>query len=62
MTAYFCCHNIIKHRLIYHSDDVKIKYQFIRREYFTVDRKYTSENHLVFNRIVALKDSRKNKK
>ncbi|MFZ5965704.1 MAG: glutamine--tRNA ligase/YqeY domain fusion protein [Bacillota bacterium] len=33
------------------------KYQFIRQGYFTVDNKYTTENKLVFNRIVSLKDS-----
>lgn len=38
------------------------KYQFIRHGYFTVDKKYSSEGSLVFNRIVPLKDSWKNKK
>lgn len=33
------------------------KYQFMRQGYFTVDNKYSTENKLVFNRIVALKDS-----
>jgi glutaminyl-tRNA synthetase len=38
------------------------KYQFIRHGYFCVDRKYTTPEKLVFNRIVALKDSWKGKK
>ncbi len=38
------------------------KYQFIRHGYFTVDKKYSTEGSLVFNRIVPLKDSWKNKK
>lgn len=42
--------------------EVESKYQFIRHGYFTVDKKYTTEDHLVFNRIVPLKDSWKNKK
>ncbi|WP_184310674.1 glutamine--tRNA ligase/YqeY domain fusion protein [Anaerosolibacter carboniphilus] len=33
------------------------KYQFMRHGYFTVDHKYTTEEKLVFNRIVSLKDS-----
>ena len=33
------------------------KYQFNRHGYFVVDTKDTTENHLVFNRIVSLKDS-----
>lgn len=37
------------------------RYQFIRNGYFIVDPKYTTDEKLVFNRIVALKDS-KNKK
>lgn len=40
---------------------IESKYQFIRHGYFTVDNKHTSERHLVFNRIVSLKDSWKNK-
>ncbi len=37
------------------------RYQFIRLGYFVVDHKYTTEDKLVFNRIVALKDSKKKK-
>lgn len=37
------------------------KYQFIRNGYFVVDNKYTTEDKLVFNRIVALKDTKKKK-
>lgn len=33
------------------------KFQFVRHGYFCVDRKYTTENRLVFNRIVPLKDT-----
>lgn len=33
------------------------KFQFIRIGYFCVDKKYTTDNKLVFNRIVPLKDS-----
>lgn len=33
------------------------KYQFFRHGYFNVDPKYTTENKLVFNRIVSLKSS-----
>jgi glutaminyl-tRNA synthetase len=36
------------------------KFQFIRHGYFCVDNKYTTNNKLVFNRIVPLKDSWKN--
>ncbi len=35
------------------------KYQFIRNGYFVVDNKYTTDNKLVFNRIVSLKDTKK---
>ncbi len=35
------------------------KYQFIRNGYFVVDNKYTTDNKLVFNRIVSLKDNKK---
>ena len=40
------------------------KFQFIRNGYFTVDNKYTTKDKLIFNRIVAMKDTwkRKNKK
>lgn len=38
------------------------KFQFIRHGYFNVDPKYTTENKLVFNRIVSLKSSFKLKK
>ena len=41
---------------------VESKYQFIRHGYFCVDSKYTTPEKLVFNRIVALKDSWKSKK
>jgi len=40
---------------------VESKYQFIRHGYFCVDRKYTTPDKLVFNRIVPLKDSWKKK-
>lgn len=33
------------------------KFQFMRHGYFCVDTKYTTANHLVFNRTVSLKDS-----
>lgn len=33
------------------------KFQFVRHGYFCVDKKYTTENRLVFNRIVPLKDT-----
>ncbi len=33
------------------------KFQFLRNGYFSVDTKYTSENKLVFNRVVSLKSS-----
>lgn len=33
------------------------KFQFIRQGYFNVDSKYTSDDKLVFNRIVSLKSS-----
>ena len=33
------------------------KFQFVRHGFFTVDNKYTTEDHLVFNRIVSLKSS-----
>ncbi len=33
------------------------KFQFMRNGYFTLDSKYTSENNLVFNKIVGLKSS-----
>lgn len=33
------------------------KFQFIRNGYFCVDRKYSTDEKLVFNRIVSLKDS-----
>lgn len=36
---------------------IESKYQFIRHGYFCVDKKYTSDENLVFNRIVPLKDS-----
>ena len=35
------------------------KFQFLRHGYFCVDVKDTTENHLVFNRIVSLKSSYK---
>lgn len=35
------------------------KIQFIRNGYFTLDYKYTSENNLVFNKIVGLRSSYK---
>lgn len=41
---------------------IESKYQFIRHGYFCVDSKYTSPERLVFNRIVALKDSWKGNK
>lgn len=37
------------------------RYQFIRNGYFVVDHKYSTDEKLVFNRIVALKDSKKKK-
>ncbi|GAA0123092.1 MAG: glutamine--tRNA ligase/YqeY domain fusion protein [Clostridium argentinense] len=36
---------------------IESKYQFIRHGYFCVDKKYSSDKNLVFNRIVPLKDS-----
>ena len=33
------------------------RFQFMRQGYFCVDYKDTTENHLVFNRIVSLKSS-----
>lgn len=33
------------------------KFQFVRHGFFTVDTKYTCDDHLVFNRIVPLKSS-----
>lgn len=33
------------------------KFQFIRNGYFCVDKKYSTDERLVFNRIVSLKDS-----
>jgi glutaminyl-tRNA synthetase len=33
------------------------KFQFFRHGYFNVDTKYTTDNKLVFNRIVSLKSS-----
>lgn len=33
------------------------KFQFMRNGYFTLDYKYTSENNLVFNKIVGLRSS-----
>lgn len=41
--------------------EAESKYQFIRNGYFVVDNKYTTKDKLVFNRIVPLKDSWKNK-
>ncbi|MFD3157296.1 glutamine--tRNA ligase/YqeY domain fusion protein [Haloimpatiens sp. FM7330] len=38
------------------------KFQFIRKGFFTVDPKYTTDEKLVFNRIVSLKSSFKLKK
>lgn len=39
------------------------KFQFIRNGYFTVDSKYSTDEKLVFNRIVAMKDNwKKNNK
>lgn len=40
---------------------VESKYQFIRNGYFVVDHRLTTDEHLVFNRIVALKDTKKSK-
>ncbi|HIT60132.1 MAG TPA: glutamine--tRNA ligase, partial [Candidatus Fimousia stercorigallinarum] len=37
-------------------------FQFVRNGYFNVDSKDTTEDHLVFNRIVSLKTSYKPKK
>ena len=41
--------------------DIKLgdRVQFMRNGYFTLDYKYTSENNLVFNKIVGLKSSYK---
>ncbi len=36
---------------------IESKYQFIRHGYFCVDKKYTTDEKLVFNRTVALKSS-----
>lgn len=36
---------------------IESKYQFIRHGYFCIDKKYTTEEKLVFNRTVALKAS-----
>jgi glutaminyl-tRNA synthetase len=41
---------------------VESKYQFIRHGYFCVDKKHTTSDKLVINRIVPLKDSWKGKK
>lgn len=43
------------------AKDIKLeeKIQFIRNGYFTLDYKYTSENNLVFNKIVGLRSSYK---
>lgn len=43
------------------AKDIKLdeKVQFMRIGYFTLDYKYTSENNLVFNKIVALRSSYK---
>jgi glutaminyl-tRNA synthetase len=43
------------------AKDIKLdeKVQFMRSGYFTLDYKYTSENNLVFNKIVALRSSYK---
>lgn len=38
------------------------RYQFIRNGYFIVDYKYSTDEKLVFNRIVALKDSKNKSK
>ncbi|MNP66594.1 Glutamine--tRNA ligase [compost metagenome] len=38
------------------------RFQFIRHGYFTADNKHCSTEHLVFNRIVPLKDGWKGKK
>ncbi|WP_061996512.1 glutamine--tRNA ligase/YqeY domain fusion protein [Clostridium sp. ATCC 25772] len=38
------------------------KFQFIRHGYFCVDKKHSTDENLVFNRIVSLKDSWKKKK
>lgn len=37
------------------------RFQFIRHGYFVVDHKHTTPDHLVFNRIVSLKDTKKGK-
>lgn len=37
------------------------RFQFMRNGYFAVDTKYTTEDHLVFNRIVSLKGTAKKK-
>ncbi len=51
-------------RLEPYLKDVKpeTKYQFLRQGYFCVDTKYTTNNKLVFNRIVPLKDTWKKNK
>jgi glutaminyl-tRNA synthetase len=36
---------------------IESKYQFIRTGYFCVDNKYSTDDRLIFNRIVSLKDS-----
>ena len=35
------------------------KFQFMRHGYFTLDKKYTSQENLVFNKIIGLKSSYK---
>jgi len=37
--------------------EVGTVYQFTRLGYFTVDKRYSTANNLVFNRAVTLKDS-----
>jgi glutaminyl-tRNA synthetase len=37
------------------------KFQFVRHGYFCVDKRYTTDDKLVFNRIVPLKDTWRNK-
>jgi glutaminyl-tRNA synthetase len=51
--------DIIKGFVEPNMKDVKAqdKFQFFRHGYFNVDPKWTTENHLVFNRIVSLKSS-----
>ena len=44
------------------DSNLEDKFQFIRHGYFCVDKKYSTSENLVFNRIVSLKDSWKNKK